>query len=1015
MPTRPARRETYFLGLVALAAAGVATGLLGSPGNGGSTYTPRTPTFVNWETPQTHPIDMTPDGVHLLVTNTADARLEVFTMAAGMPSLQAEVPVGLDPVAVRARTNTEIWVVNNISDDISIVDLNTMNVVKTIKTKDEPRDVVFAGTPQRAFVTCSQVNTVEVFDPANLSAAPTDIAINGVDPRSLAVSPDGTKVYAAIFASGNASTILGGGGASTGMMRLAFPPNVVSNATGPYGGVNPPPNAGASLSPPLAAGNPTPPAVGLIVKKDASGHWMDDNNHDWTAKVSGANAADSGRPVGWDLPDRDLAVINTSTLGVTYATGLMNICMSVAVNPASGAITVVGTDAMNQIRFEPNVKGKFTRVDMATIDPANLSNKTIVDLNPHLLPYAVSTIPQADRDRSLGDPRAVVWMSSGTKGYVAGMGSNNVIAINTAGARAGLSGDTIPVGEGPTGLCLDETRARLYVLNKFAGSVSVINTGNDTEVLRIPFFDPSPAAIKTGRKHLYDTHKNSGLGQLACGSCHVDARTDRLAWDLGDPSGAVAPLTAQDLNEGFNFPGLEPGTTPTPFADFHPMKGPMTTQTLQDIIGHEPFHWRGDRRGLENFGPAFMSLNGDDTTLTATEMQEFEDFIATIYFPPNPNRNFDNSLPTSMPLPGHFTTGRFAAAGSPLPNGNAVNGLAIYRSPTLRFDGGAFACVTCHTLPTGGGTDMRLVNFNTNTYQAIAVGPAGQHHIAVVSVDGSTNATIKVPQLRNEINKIGFNTLAPPVLPLTHTENNAGFGVLHDGSVDSLERFVSEPVFNMRSDQDIADLVALILSFAGSDFPPPSPATAFEPPGPPSQDTHAAVGVQTTLVNAASPDPGQLTLITSMISLANTNKVGLVVKGRQNGVQRGYAYIGSNNFQADHAGQIITASALQALAAPGSELTYTIVVKGTETRIGIDRNLNGVLDFDEPAPAPPCGSADFNNDGDVGTDADIEAFFACLSGNCCANCGSADFNADGDVGTDADIEAFFRVLAGGHC
>jgi len=64
-----------------------------------------------------------------------------------------------------------------------------------------------------------------------------------------------------------------------------------------------------------------------------------------------------------------------------------------------------------------------------------------------------------------------------------------------------------------------------------------------------------------------------------------------------------------------------------------------------------------------------------------------------------------------------------------------------------------------------------------------------------------------------------------------------------------------------------------------------------------------------------------------------------------------------------------------------------------------------------------CGTADFNCDGDTGTDADIEAFFACLAGNCpsapCSN--TADFNADGDVGTDADIEAFFRVLAGGNC
>jgi hypothetical protein len=64
-----------------------------------------------------------------------------------------------------------------------------------------------------------------------------------------------------------------------------------------------------------------------------------------------------------------------------------------------------------------------------------------------------------------------------------------------------------------------------------------------------------------------------------------------------------------------------------------------------------------------------------------------------------------------------------------------------------------------------------------------------------------------------------------------------------------------------------------------------------------------------------------------------------------------------------------------------------------------------------------CGSADFNCDGDYGTDADIEAFFECLGGNCphfpCTN--TADFNGDGDVGTDADIETFFRVLAGATC
>jgi hypothetical protein len=70
-----------------------------------------------------------------------------------------------------------------------------------------------------------------------------------------------------------------------------------------------------------------------------------------------------------------------------------------------------------------------------------------------------------------------------------------------------------------------------------------------------------------------------------------------------------------------------------------------------------------------------------------------------------------------------------------------------------------------------------------------------------------------------------------------------------------------------------------------------------------------------------------------------------------------------------------------------------------------------------PPLTPGCGSADFDCDGDTGTDADIEAFFGCLAGECpVAPCGAtADFDADGDVGTDADIEAFFRVLGGGTC
>jgi DNA-binding beta-propeller fold protein YncE len=426
-------------------------------GGGGDPAAVSLASFSNFESGQVHPVDITPDGTRLLVCNTADARLEVFDITSGTPLLVSEIPVGLDPISVRARTADEAWVVNTVSDSVSVVSLSARNVVATLKTRDEPSDVVFAGAPQRAFVSCSQVNGVQVFDPANLGAAPTDIPIKGKEPRALAVSPDGQTVYCAVFSSGNATTVLGGSNANF-IPGMGFPPNVVTMPSGPYAGQNPPPNQGASFSPPRNPAAGAPPAVSLIVRKDAQGRWMDDNNHDWTAKVSGPQAADSGRIPGWDMPDRDLAFINASSLSVTYARGLMNICAAIGVNPATGDIAVVGTDATNEVRFEPNLRGRFVHVLLAIVDAAN-TTRTVKDLNPHLLPYALQQVPQAQRDRSIGDPRAVAWRTDGSLGYITGLGSNNVVVVNAAGDRAGLS-ETIEVGEGPTGLALDEPRGR---------------------------------------------------------------------------------------------------------------------------------------------------------------------------------------------------------------------------------------------------------------------------------------------------------------------------------------------------------------------------------------------------------------------------------------------------------------------------------------------------------------------------------------------------------------------------
>jgi DNA-binding beta-propeller fold protein YncE len=872
--------------------------------------------FVHWESPHVHPLERTPDGARLLAVNTVDARLEVFSLASGSPVLERSIPVGLEPVSVRARSATEAWVVNHVSDSVSIVDLAQGLVVATLLTDDEPCDVVFAPATvpplQRAFVTCSQPSTLLVFDAAVPATPPTRLTLVGEEPRALAYDATRGEVVVAFAESGNGTTILSGL-LTTGR---AWPPRATMNPLGPYGGVTPPPNSGASFDPPLNPALGPAPKTGLIVRRNALGEWRDDNIGDWTAFVSGAGAAFSGRPVGWTLLDHDLARIDATTLAIDYEGDLMNLVMAVAVNPVSGELTALGTDGRNEVRFEPNLNGTFLRVLLGRVDPG--VSQTIVDLNPQL-DYSSPTVTPATRELGLGDPRAIVWNSTGTLAFLAGMGSNNLLVVDASGSRVGTP---LTVGEGPTGIALDEARAQLYVLNKFDATISVVSTVSQSEVSRVRFFDPSPTALKRGRRHLYDTHETSGTGIVSCASCHPDARTDRLAWDLGNPAGEELPRDEQYLQGGT---GVE--------LPWHPLKGPMLTQTLQDIIGKEPFHWRGDRDGIEDFNATFETLLGDDEQLSTAEMQEFEDFLATIWLPPNPFRPLDNSLPTNLPLPGHYSTGAFAPAGTPLPNGNAVNGKAIFRPPNVQdFEG---ACSSCHALPTTLGSEFDVVG---GEFVRPPKGSDGESHHALIMFMGELN---KVPQLRTLYERVGFEATQPSCV--------TGFGFANNGVVDSLARFVSDPLFEISTVQQVADLVAFLLCISG-ELEPPGPPTItpwLEAPGAENgKSVHAAIGAQVTLTSA-TPPPADDARLDLLVSLAESGAIGLVAHGEKDGLARGFAWRGPDLYQSDRVTETYTLAQLLALAGVGSELTFTAVPRRSELRLGLDRDLDGLYDRDE--------------------------------------------------------------------
>ena len=215
------------------------------------------------------------------------------------PVLLAEVPVGLEPVTVRARGN-EAWVVNHMSGSISIVDLATLNVKQTLLVGPEPTDVVFAGNPERAFVCVSQDDAVRVYD-ANSPGAPThELFLEGSDPRSLAVGKDGDKVYVVFLDSGNKTTVI--------------PEAVVDGSLG-----LPPPSPSKPDSLPAA------PATSLIVRHNGT-NWVDEIDRVWDFAVP------------YQLADNDVVEIDVAGPAVTGTVpGVGTALFNVAVNPVSRA------------------------------------------------------------------------------------------------------------------------------------------------------------------------------------------------------------------------------------------------------------------------------------------------------------------------------------------------------------------------------------------------------------------------------------------------------------------------------------------------------------------------------------------------------------------------------------------------------------------------------------------------------------------------------------------------------
>jgi DNA-binding beta-propeller fold protein YncE len=938
---------------------------------------PAQTSFVEFESGHVRPLALSPDGTRLFAVNTPDNRLEVFSITAGSLTHIDSIPVGMEPVAVAARTDTEVWVVNHLSDSVSIVDLSATpaKVVRTLLVGDEPRDIVFAGTGgNRAFISTAhrgqhrsegglasslfstgadpQLTTegigradVWVFDATSLGTTlggtPVRVLTFFADtPRALAT--DGTNVYVAAFHSGNRTTTLNEQAVCDGF--AGNPGNGQTCPTNAPGGVLAPAtncrqdDADAACEQSVQA-----PEAGIIVKFDGS-QWLDSASRNWTPLVP------------FNLPDQDVFGFNANTLAATTTFAHVGtILFNMVVNPVSGRIYVTNTELPNHVRFEgPGIFGGSTvqgHLSESRISVLNTTGSAVdpQHLNQHIDYGQLHTDAGANHaqinaqiSHSLATPLQAVVSSNGDTIYMAAFGSAKIgvfarTEIEDANFETNYdpetqSDDYIPTGGGPSGLVLDEANDRLYVMTRFNNAVNVIDPTTKATVRVHPLPNPEPASVVNGRPFLYDASVSSGNGEAACASCHIFGDFDSLAWDLGNPDDGTSQNT-------------QPASIPLNVStSFHPMKGPMTTQTLRGLATHGAMHWRGDRVdgffgtdacdnsapdgpceesfSFDNFIVAFEGLLGKQGTITQAQMQQFTGFILQVFLPPNPVRALNNSL-----------------------NATQQAGNDRFLSPASDV---IETCEGCHTLNASRGF----------------FGSGGEQ-----SFEGEPQ-NAKVPHMRNLYAKVGM--FGVPGQP--HTGDQVrGFGFLHDGSVDTLRTFVGAGVFTLTPTEE-AQMEQFSLAFP--------------------TDLAPIVGQQVTLssTNATAVNPRIDLLVAragfgfaSLMLGGAVTECDLIAKGTVGGVERGWrreaGTTPANTTYRSDVNTIVTDAALRALATSEGPVTYTCAPPGSGQRMGIDRDLDADLDGLDNCPAVfNPDQADANGNG---------------IGNACELLADADGDGDG--------------------
>jgi YVTN family beta-propeller protein len=535
---------------------------------------------------------------------------------AGLPE-----PTNSGPIAL-TTDDRFVWAVNRDNNSVSVLKVgNDLNQkVAEIGVGVEPRAIAITPDNKKVYVTNMVGGTVSVIDAGALHLVRT-IPV-GTEPFGCALTPDGKKLYVANFSSDDVSVI---NTATDQVIRtIALP------------GPNNRPRAIA-----VSTDNKVFVTSFLAhLREDGrridQKEGRDDGNEGHVTVISATTdtilgtvalhpLADTGFKSDGSVLDR-IPTTNPETF--TFTTGAFpNLLQGIAIKGGHAYLPNVGSSPNGPIRFDVNVQGLLSVIDIVSDVDAGLTlnmNRGVQFENVGQKLFNTTPITIAFK-RSANEGFAVLGGVDRLVRVVLAADGTPSINAPTALLPAGKLSDIIriQVGTNPQGIVINSTDTRAYVLNYISRDVSVVDiSGNNPahyhEITKIqaaslPAAGTQEAIIHRGHE-LFNSSigpegtvanaqrpagRMSAFGWGNCYNCHADGLHDNVTWLFPDGPRQTISMEAT-------------GEHPQPFtAKLNANGAPLLPSFRQRVL-----NWSAVRDEVQDFELNIRAVSGGQGLIT---------------------------------------------------------------------------------------------------------------------------------------------------------------------------------------------------------------------------------------------------------------------------------------------------------------------------------------------------------------------------------------------------------------